>query len=219
MKLIRKLFYRLYLLTLKTKRSIIDKHYYSYSHNYKYNIQHVKRTITLLNRNELLKKLPYIAKVAEIGVNEGEFSQHILSICKPTKLFLIDLWSSKRYNNNKFDSVNEKFRKYIEKGEVEIIRDNSLSAHHIFNNEYFDWIYIDTDHSYQQTIQELYAWEPKIKPNGFICGHDYVMGNWDIDFRYGVIEAVTEFCVKENWKVVYLTLDNTENNSFAIQKI
>ena len=37
-----------------------------------------------------------------------------------------------------------------------------------FKDDYFDWIYIDTDHSYPTTIGELEAYAPKIKENGII---------------------------------------------------
>ena len=50
-------------------------------------------------------------------------------------------------------------------------------------------------------------------------GHDYVMGNWRKSGKYGVIEAVAEFCVNRSWKLIYWTADFTENNSFAIQRI
>ena len=59
----------------------------------------------------------------------------------------------------------------------------------------------------------------KLKVDGFILGHDYVMGNWMKSGKYGVIEAVAEFCVNRNWKLIYWTADFTENNSFAIQRI
>ena len=45
------------------------------------------------------------------------------------------------------------------------------------------------------------------------------MGNWASGYKYGVIEAVAEFCVKRNWKIAYVTADYTENPSFAIRKI
>jgi len=50
-------------------------------------------------------------------------------------------------------------------------------------------------------------------------GHDYVMGNWIDDIKYGVQEAVHQFCVEENWEIVYLTVRIGENISFGIKKI
>lgn len=45
-----------------------------------------------------------------------------------------------------------------------------------------------------------------------------MQGNWDSQCRYGVIEAVHEFCVSENYQIQYLTMDISESLSFAIKK-
>ena len=59
----------------------------------------------------------------------------------------------------------------------------------------------------------------KIKPNGFIAGHDYLLGNWNGLVRYGVREAVYEFCTKYNWEIVFLTSEINNSPSFAIKEI
>ena len=46
-----------------------------------------------------------------------------------------------------------------------------------------------------------------------------MMGNWLKSYRYGVIEAVHQFCVENNWQIILLTADQTENLSFAIKRI
>ena len=69
------------------------------------------------------------------------------------------------------------------------------------------------------TREELVKYASKVKRDGIIAGHDYTMGNWDSLNRYGVIEAVHEFCVKYGWELVYLTLESAENQSFAIKRI
>lgn len=173
----------------------------------------------LANREHLLEVLPKNGIIAEIGVDNGFFTEQIINIAKPKKLYLIDSWSSKRYGQNKFEFVKNKFSQEIKNKKIEILRSNSIDTAELFQNNYFDWIYIDTDHSYSTTVQELNAYENKIKDNGFICGHDYVMGNWSKSNKYGVIESVAEFTCKKNWKLVYWTSDFTENNSFAIQRI
>ena len=181
--------------------------------------KHTDGAIIVANRDEMLKLLPKKGCVAEIGVDKAEFSQKILKISKPKKLVLIDTYSSSRYGENKAKLVYEKFSKDIFQNKINIIRKLSFKAASQFNDSYFDWIYLDTDHTYDTTIKELYAYKEKIKKKGFIAGHDYVMGNWNKQGKYGVIEAVAEFCVKENWKIFCLTADFTENLSFVIKKI
>ena len=180
---------------------------------------HVDGGRLISNRLAMLELLPKDGVVAELGVDSGDFTEKILNINNPKKLELVDIWGSARYNDAKFDSVCKKFSKYIKDNKVSITRKLSTEAAESFDDNYFDWIYIDTNHSYQTTKEELHAYKHKVKDAGFIAGHDYVMGNWNKPSKYGVMEAVAEFCVQENWKIVYLTADISENNSFVITRI
>jgi hypothetical protein len=181
--------------------------------------KHVKGSFLVANRLEMLDLLPKNSVVAEIGVDQGEFSKKILEVCRPKKLELIDIWGSTRYDQSKADLVAKNFSSEVSENRIKITRRLSIDAAGQFEDNYFDWIYLDTDHSYKTTRDELYAYRDKVKLNGFIAGHDYTMGNWSSGYKYGVIEAVSEFCVKENWKIFCLTVDWTESPSFAIQRI
>ncbi len=86
-------------------------------------------------------------------------------------------------------------------------------------DSYFDWVYLDTDHSYSVTKQELDILKFKVKPGGIIAGHDYISYDFIGHTRYGVIEAVNEFCVNEQWEIIYLTAETNQYRSFAIRKI
>ncbi len=166
----------------------------------------------------MLDILPKHAVVAEIGVDEGKFSDQILAITEPHKLHLIDIWGSDRFHDGKYRVICEKLKGKINNGEVVIHKKLSTEASNDFQNSYFDWIYIDTDHSYETTRDELIRYAPKVKENGIICGHDYLMGNWISGYRHGVIEVVHEFCHKYEWELIYVTLDTTESPSFAIRR-
>lgn len=181
--------------------------------------KHISNLKILTTREEMLNKLPKNGIVAEIGVDQGDFSEKILSSSNPTKLHLVDFWGSRRYNQLKRKSVEEKFKKLISDGKVEINLGLSTDVVETFSDNYFDWIYIDTDHSYKTTIQELNKYSKKIKSKGIIAGHDFIIGNWNTMSRYGVIEAVNEFCVKNNWEIIYLTIEKSTSPSFAIKKI
>lgn len=181
--------------------------------------KHVAGCELLLDRSVLLEKLASRAVCAEIGVDEGKFTSAILSATRPKRLHLIDMWATHDYNEAKFESVRSKFSAEQASGTVSIHRKSSLDAAVEFQDGYFDWVYIDTTHAYALTAQELRAFAPKLKPGGLIAGHDYTMGNWPIALRYGVIEAVHEFCVEQDWELKYLTVEPIENQSFAIRKL
>lgn len=179
---------------------------------------HIKNTRILLNRNELLHALPKNSVVVELGVASGKFSSEILNICNPKKLYLVDTWSPNSTEGTK-QEVEEKFKNQIKDHSVSILNSSSLDVVKQFNDSTLDWIYIDTDHSYKTTISELRLWASKIKDTGIIAGHDYDMGSWVHGYKYGVIEAVNQFCVEENWEIVYLTACHYEVVSYAIKKI
>lgn len=42
----------------------------------------------------------------------------------------------------------------------------------------------------------------KVKKSGLICGHDYCEGNPITRVKYSVIQAVSEFCKKYDWKII-----------------
>ena len=173
----------------------------------------------MLDRDALLKQLPSNGIVAELGVDHGDFGERILGISRPEKLHLVDPWGSDRYNDELYHFVKKKFSRSIESQQVSIHRKLSTDACEDFGKGYFDWIYIDTDHSYETTKAELNLYASKVKQSGFITGHDYIKGNWVAGVRYGVIEAVHEFCIEQNWELVFLTSVLTEFNSFAIRRI
>lgn len=181
--------------------------------------KHVQHLVSLKDRTELLRRMPTHAVVAEIGVNEGDFSEKILSLCAPQKLVLIDVWASKRYHGGLFDKVKNRFAAQLSNGSMEIIRDLSFGAIASCADGYFDWVYLDTDHTYHTTRRELELLRPKMKKGGIIAGHDYIIGNWNAGHRYGVVEAVREFCLKYNWEMIYLTHELSDHPSFAIREI
>jgi hypothetical protein len=191
---------------------------YAYS---KKNFQsiHLDHLVSLSDREELLKRLPKNGVVAEIGVNEGDFSEKILTLSQPQKLILIDVWASKRYHGGLFEKVHTRFTDLIKQDRVEIVRNLSFEAIASFPDQCFDWVYLDTDHSLETTRKELELLRPKMKMEGIIAGHDYIVGNWKTGYRYGVMEAVREFCLKYHWEMIYLTHELNDHPSFAIRRI
>ncbi len=181
--------------------------------------KHLNHLTSLTSRMELLKRLPQNGIVAEIGVNKGNFSKEILSLCAPEKLVLMDIWASKRYHGGLFDDVKKKFESEISIGKVEIIRDLSFGGIANCPDQYFDWVYLDTDHTFDTTRRELELLRPKMKKGGIIAGHDYIIGNWNAGYRYGVVEAVREFCLTYNWEMIFLTHELEDHPSFAIREI
>lgn len=171
----------------------------------------------LSSRLEMLELFPKNAICTELGVDHGDYSEEILRLTQPKKLHLIDKWGDeKRYHDGLKLLVNEKFSQQIAAEQLEINLGFSVDVLETFADNYFDWAYLDTVHDYDYTKKELLVLKDKVKDDGIIAGHDFVIGNWFTSYKYGVIEAVLEFCQEYNYEFVYITMDFP--NSFALKK-
>jgi Methyltransferase domain len=199
---------------MQKKRSALI-HSYPYS---KLQKKHTDGCLLLPSREDMIYEFPKHSVCCEVGVANGDFSEIILAINEPLKLHLVDVWDSERYGEG-YQKVLKKFNNEILAGRVEINLGLSLEQLNKFNDKYFDWVYIDTVHDYKTTIQELSLAAKKVKKGGIVAGHDYCQGNMITGWSYGVIQAVQEFLVRENWRFVYLTAESHCYLSFAITEI
>jgi hypothetical protein len=178
---------------------------------------HTQNCRVLPTRMHLLSCLPRGGVVAEIGAAFGDFTKQILERNRPKKLHLVDAWASNRYQQG-LTQVPERFTEEIASGAIELNQGLSTERLPAFDQVYFDWVYIDTDHSYTTTREELLLLAQKVKPGGLIAGQDFTSGNPVRAVPYGVIEACNEFCVQEGWEYTFLTLEPSGHFSFALAK-
>jgi len=141
---------------------------------------------------ELFKERGY--KIgAEIGVRMGEYSQILLENTPGIKLFCIDSWAP--YSEVKSNRKQDRYKRIALKRLVglnpEIIQKLSLDALADFKNESLDFIYIDAANDYANVKADLEGWALKVKPGGFISGHDYFNHR-----NFGVVRAVDEYAAR-----------------------
>lgn len=167
-------------------------------------------------REDFLVLLPKNSIGAEIGVLKGEFTKNILSIVRPRRLHLIDpywLVYGERFNwNTKHDeygrlttwdafiAAQKVISKYDKEGICVLHIGKSVECLPIFRDAYFDWVYLDSTHSYEDTMSELELLRVKVSPSGLITGHD-----WQDDpdhIHAGLKKAVVEFCDRYDWELI-----------------
>jgi glycosyltransferase involved in cell wall biosynthesis len=166
--------------------------------------------ITFSNREQMVLSFSHGAIVAEIGVDRGVFARSILRT-SPKKLYLIDPWEKQQgdyaadpTNDENFEEKHAMVRDTLGRlPNVEIVRGYSLQAVERFSDGYFDWLYLDADHSYNAVASDLKAWIKKIKPGGVFAGHDYLTYRW-IQVR----PALDEFLRQTGRSLRYLTTDD-----------
>ncbi len=133
--------------------------------------------------------------VAEVGVRSGENAIDMLNGIAIDKLFLVDNYMpymdgdtlvdapiQSRYYYKMFKDI----RPYFEK--VVLVTKSSMMATGLFEDGFFDYVYIDANHQYEFVLDDLNYWWPKVKVGGCFAGHDFPF--------IGVKKALDEFVKK-----------------------
>jgi hypothetical protein len=139
--------------------------------------------------------------IAEIGVRQGiHFEKAIRH--SPKLAVAVDCWkddgimsrNDMAYRQEELDRQYEGFKKKMaDKDFVQIYREYSFEAVKRFPDNYFDFIYIDADHTFEGCYQDICDWYPKVKSGKFLIGDDYRGKMTKTHVRFGVVEAVNKF--------------------------
>ena len=164
---------------------------------------HVNQCKVMANRFEMVRKFPKNARVAEVGAQTGKFSKHIWENLRPREFHLYDI--SFYQENFPFDHAY--FEDPVLQGKVFLHEGDSSSLLNQMPDEYFDWIYIDADHSYSGVVKDVEVAKFKIKPNGLLVFNDYMIYSPIEDMQYGVNRAVNDLCLNENFEMVYFAFN------------
>lgn len=143
-------------------------------------------------------------KIAEIGVREGVHLQELLkchTIEEAVGIDIWDLWSETKIpgqndDNSSIELLSCRYdkMKIMESNDlrIKLIKDFSVKAISSFPDEYFDFIYIDADHSEAAVYKDIKASWSKVKSGGILAGHDFHLA-WK-----GVIASVKRFAKENN---------------------
>lgn len=157
------------------------------------------------SRYELVRNLPKQARVAEVGTYRGGFARHILDVCDPAELHLIDI------DVSLLDpAVAADRRVSIHQG----LSDEMLAK---FPDDHFDWIYIDGDHSYDGASRDARMAATKVKPGGTLVFNDFAHADPYLGV-YGVHRAIVEFAVTRGWTFVWFAYEPNALYDVALQR-
>jgi hypothetical protein len=159
-------------------------------------------------RSEVLKwvcdHFPNHGKAVELGVKQGEFSREILTKWRGD-LFMIDAW--KHFSTDYDDIANVSDADHFQfmgssiantawaGDRANTMRCLSLKAAGLFQNDSFDWVYIDAAHDYANVFNDLTAWWPLVRDGGILWGDDYLEGR-HFNSQFGVKTALEDFLRK-----------------------
>lgn len=130
---------------------------------------------------------------AEIGVKEGRFITHLLTVFPDLKMYAVDPWENQPNHNEDYigwnwNTIYNEYQQRTKKMRDRVIelREFSETAASKVPDKSLDFVFIDAQHDYYSVKKDIELWEPKVKPGGLLCGHDY-----EPNFP-GVIQAVDE---------------------------
>lgn len=168
-------------------------------------------------RRPILNFIPRYKRGAEIGVFTGQFSEMIVQVAKPITYCAVDAWQ-KAYGDF-FPNWGD----YTANGTLETRAGYEAAKHRLarFSGTSvvampavewldslapgsLDWVYVDSTHQYEPTLNELNAIASKLASDGVLLGDDCWARR---DARhYGVFRAVRDFCRTQNFELI--SLDN-----------
>lgn len=180
-------------------------------------------------RNEMLIDLiPVSGNIAEVGVFKGEFSRFILDTLRPKSLHLFDLFTGRvgsgdqDGNNFSYVDLSVVLKDISSWNDPRVIINKGDSSHELsrLEDNTFDAIYLDGDHSYEGCKKDLDVAIRKIKPGGWIMGHDYQMNMAKARtfYNFGVKRAVDEFCKTFNQEIVARAMDGCVSFAIRVRK-
>ena len=149
-------------------------------------------------------------KMLEIGSYMGESTMMFASSNLFSEIHCIDPFEGHEQfnldNNYDWNFVEEQFKintRFF--NNINLHKNYSYKIVDKFSDKYFDFIYIDASHRYEDVKRDIECYLPKLKKDGIIAGHDYHKSEWP-----GVVQAVNETLgipKHDFWDTSWLTYD------------
>ena len=168
--------------------------------------EHLKESRLFAHREQMLEYLPKRAVVAEIGTFKGEFARKIIDTCSPVQLHILDITFSFVKAGTIDDAI------------VTKVQGDSGETLGRYSDGFFDWIYVDGDHSLDGVRRDAVQAMRALKPGGFMVFNDYTIFDPLRSEPFGVIHVVNELCVLHGFKVVGLAMHRAGYQDIMLQK-
>lgn len=166
-----------------------------------------KGIVPLLNN----RNIPLVG--AEVGVDSATTTEYILRMCPLVSIYAIDPWTaysdvlseniSQEHQDKHYQQSVDKLTPYGDR--VSIVRMTSMDAVKLFDDCSLDFLFIDGSHNYENVLEDLIHWYPKLKLTGLLSGHDIGVPS--------VYKAMTEFSQMQHLEYIPL-----ENSAWYAQK-
>jgi predicted O-methyltransferase YrrM len=144
-------------------------------------------------------------KGLELGVERGLFSEILCKANQNLELFSVDAWKAyKGYREHvtqeKVDQIYNDAVRRLSYYNCKVIKGYSMGVVSQFDDNSLDFVYIDGNHDFQNTTNDIVQWSQKVRPGGIIAGHDYTKWqNTGINDVVYVVNAYTQAKAIKPW--------------------
>ena len=116
---------------------------------------------------------------AEIGVEQGLYSEILCKANPKLHLYCIDAWTAysgyREYvTQAKIDQFYAISRERLSAYNCELIGKFSIDAVNDFKDGSLDFVFIDGNHTFMHVVQDITLWSRKVRAGGIVSGHDYI---------------------------------------------
>lgn len=183
--------------------------------------EHLDDARLYADREHLIRSLHLYrgGRLAELGVAVGSFSRFMIDELKPTRFDAFDifqlhhkekLWgrdtSEYFQGGNHIEYYKSVFAREIEHGTVRIFEGDSSTQLSTQDDQIYDVIYIDADHTLEGVTRDATVAAQKLKDDGLLIFNDYILHSYGKDSYYGIVYLVNDWCVNRGWKVTHFAL-------------
>lgn len=194
------------------------------------NPEGIKNTRVLNHRDTALEYIPKGGIVGEIGVAYGDFSKKIIDVTKPKHFYAIDFfnldnpyinfWGRTCFKDSGLTHIEwykKRFEHEISGKKMSVCCGLSWDVLDEFEDNYFDYLYIDACHDYDSCMKDTEAAYKKIKHGGIIQFNDYVAYDFIGMSPYGVVPVVNRFINDTHSEVLFLCLNNRMYSDMVVK--
>ena len=150
--------------------------------------------------------VPDNATIVEIGTHLGDTALVMAEAAPASTIYTIDTGDRWVWEGRKIEDYEGFLQDRFTGWEIYFLQGDSHLVNWIeqTGEDRIDLLFIDGDHSYDAVMLDLIRWAPKVKVNGYMLLHDYVIedGKGEWDKVWGAIEDY--IYVHREWEMLEL---------------